>query len=100
NVGFDTSVTAGGTNEILTKALQIAPALTSSKLLETRVGLRPFTPGHLPIFGRLPDMDGVLFANGLGASGLTMGPYIGSLLASMALNEQPDIDTTPYNVES
>lgn len=100
NLGFDSNVTAGGIQEVLTKAFQIAPKLDSSTILETRVGFRPFTPGFLPLIGEVPNVDGVLFANGLGASGLTMGPYIGSLLTSMALNEQPDINIYPYSVQA
>ncbi|MBM7600402.1 D-amino-acid dehydrogenase [Virgibacillus halotolerans] len=96
--GFDHRVTAGGINEILTKALQVAPGLASSTVLETRVGFRPFTPNFLPVLGPLPGFDGLLIANGLGASGLTMGPYIGSQLTKIALGEEPDIDITDYDV--
>ena len=99
DVDDDINVTAGGIEEILTKAFQIAPSLAKCTVLETRVGFRPFTPGFLPLIGELPHLKGVLFANGLGASGLTMGPYIGTLLTSLALEEQPDIDVSPYRVE-
>lgn len=96
---FDTNISTGGVHEILTKALHVAPFLSSSTILETRVGFRPFTPGFLPLFGEIPHLQGMLFANGLGATGLTMGPYVGSLLASIALDEQTDIDVTPYNAK-
>ena len=44
NAGFDHRVTAGGMHEILQKALNFAPGLQDSTVLETRVGFRPFTP--------------------------------------------------------
>lgn len=100
NTDFNTNITAGGIQEILTKAFHIAPSLTFSTILETRAGFRPFTPGFLPVIGQLPHVEGMLIANGLGASGLTMGPYIGALLTSIALEEQPDIDINPYGVEA
>lgn len=98
DVDLDHRVTAGGVNEILTKAIEVAPGLASSTILETRVGFRPFTPNFLPVLGPLPGFDNLLVANGLGASGLTMGPFIGSQLAKLALGEEPDINIADYDV--
>ncbi|MEH7074639.1 NAD(P)/FAD-dependent oxidoreductase [Neobacillus drentensis] len=96
--GFDTSVTASGINEILSKALEVAPGLAASTYLETRVGFRPFTPGFLPVFGALPGYQGIYLANGLGASGLTSGPYLGKELAKLVLGKPTEIDPTSYDV--
>ncbi|MFS0635164.1 FAD-binding oxidoreductase [Mesobacillus foraminis] len=96
---FDTRITAGGMQEVLNKALEIAPGLSQATYLETRTGFRPFTPGFLPMIGRVPGWEGVLAANGLGASGLTMGPYIGSQLAKLAMGEELDIDLSLYAME-
>lgn len=96
--GFDYRVTAGGIEEILSKALQTAPSLAEGTILETRVGFRPFTPGFLPVIGKLPGHNGLLLANGLGASGLTMGPYIGSELAKLALGKELEINPADYPV--
>lgn len=100
DVQFDMSVTAGGIHEILTKALTVAPGLHSSTLTEVRVGYRPHTPNFQPIIGAIPGHDHLLLANGLGASGLTMGPYLGQQLSKLALGEQVDIDLRPYDVSS
>jgi D-amino-acid dehydrogenase len=96
--GFDLRVTAGGVNEILTKSLTVAPGLVDSTILETRVGFRPFTPGFLPVIGPLPNYENILLANGLGASGLTSGPYLGAELAKLALNQETEIDISSYDV--
>ncbi|MBS4200894.1 FAD-binding oxidoreductase [Bacillus sp. FJAT-49732] len=98
NTGFDLRVTAGSIQEILTQSLQFAPGLSSATIVEARVGFRPFTPDFLPVIGPLPGYKGVLIANGLGASGLTMGPYLGSLLAKLALKEEIDLDLEPYAI--
>lgn len=98
DVGFDGRITAGGLNEIITKALAIAPGLEDSTILEARVGFRPHTPGYLPVIGTLPGFDGLLVANGLGSSGLTTGPYIGSQLANLALGKELEIDLADYDV--
>ncbi|MFD2444886.1 NAD(P)/FAD-dependent oxidoreductase [Bacillus sp. CGMCC 1.16607] len=96
--GFDHRVTAGGISEVLGKALQVAPGLTNGEILETRVGFRPFTPGFLPIIGSFPQYEGLFISNGLGASGLTSGPYLGSELAKLVLGKETEIDLGNYDV--
>jgi D-amino-acid dehydrogenase len=96
--GFDRRTTAGGIHEILSKALEVAPGLSESTYLETRVGFRPFTPEFLPVIGALPDYEGIYVANGLGASGLTSGPYLGAELAKLVLGKPTEIDLSSYDV--
>lgn len=97
DAGFDKRVTAGGISEILGKVLETAPGLADATFLETRVGFRPFTPGFLPVIGPLPQFEGILLANGLGASGLTSGPYLGAELAKLAVGKTTEIDLTSYD---
>ncbi|CAH1191800.1 Glycine oxidase [Paenibacillus auburnensis] len=97
--GYDTRVTAGGMQEILDKGLELAPGLADSTFQEVRVGFRPFTPGFLPVIGAFPGWEGLITANGLGASGLTMGPFIGSQLAKLALGLELDIELHDYDVQ-
>ncbi|MGY0434243.1 NAD(P)/FAD-dependent oxidoreductase [Bacillus rugosus] len=94
----DLRVTAGGQHEVLSKALASAPGLADAAAIETRVGFRPFTPGFLPVVGAVPDVQGLFAANGLGASGLTMGPFLGSELANLVLGKQTKIDLSPYDL--
>ena len=97
DTGMDLRVTAGGLREIFDKALTVAPGLSDSTVIETRVGFRPFTPGFLPVIGKVPNISGLLVANGLGASGLTSGPYLGAELAKLALGQQTEIDLSLYD---
>lgn len=98
NEDFDIHVTAGGLHDIFSQLLPIAPGLKSGTFVESRVGFRPYTPGFLPVIGNVPGFDNLLVANGLGASGLTSGPYLGSELANLALSRPSGIDLTPYDV--
>ncbi|WP_138417553.1 NAD(P)/FAD-dependent oxidoreductase [Aquibacillus sediminis] len=98
--GFNHDVTVSGMHGIIDKALQVAPGLTESTYLETKVGFRPFTPGSLPIIGRVPQVDGLYVANGLGASGLTSGPYVGDQLAKLVLGQATELDFKDYDVAS
>lgn len=96
--GYDTRITPGGMHEILSKSLTFAPNLADSTFQEVRVGFRPFTADFLPVMGAIPEWEGLLAVNGLGASGLTMGPYIGLQLAKLALGLELDIDLTDYDL--
>ncbi|WP_347549911.1 FAD-binding oxidoreductase [Pseudalkalibacillus hwajinpoensis] len=98
DAGLDNRVTAGGLYEIFNKALTVAPGLANSTVLETKVGFRPFTPGFLPVFGFVPEVKGLLAANGLGASGLTSGPYLGRELAHLALGRDTELDPAEYDI--
>ncbi|MEM5015125.1 FAD-binding oxidoreductase [Metabacillus indicus] len=96
--GYDTRVTAGGMLDVFSKAMNVAPGLEEGTFLEARTGFRPFTPGFLPVIGRIPEWSGLIAANGLGASGLTMGPYLGLELARLALGLEPEIDLADYPI--
>ncbi len=95
----DLNVTVGGLHEIFDKALAIAPRLKEATFKEARVGFRPFTPNFMPVIGEVPETTGLLLANGLGSSGLTVGPYLGEQLAKLALGEEVKIDLSPYTIE-
>jgi D-amino-acid dehydrogenase len=94
--GLDYRVTPAGLAEILAQALAVAPGLADGTYLETRVGFRPMGPGIRPLVGPVPGLDRLVVATGLGASGLTMGPLVGSLAAQAALGLSPAIDLEPY----
>ena len=91
---FDSRVTAGGVHSVLSKALRIAPGLSSAGLIETRVGLRPRSSDGYPIVGRPRSADNIVVATGLGAWGLTLGPLIGGIAAEQALGLTPSFDST------
>jgi D-amino-acid dehydrogenase len=44
----------------------------------------------------MPGVDGLLVGNGLGAAGLTIGPFAGRVLAEVALGREPPIDLDPF----
>ncbi|CDQ40861.1 NAD(P)/FAD-dependent oxidoreductase [Virgibacillus salexigens] len=98
NVGFDPRITAGGLHEILSKAMEYAPGISDSTIVEARVGFRPVTPNFLPVIGPIPKFKGLYLTNGLGSTGLTMGPYIGSQLAKMATDQEHEIDLDNYDI--
>ena len=97
DAGFDYRVTAAGLAEVLARALAVAPGLEAATYLETRVGFRPAGPDTRPLLGPVAGMPGLFVATGLGAEGLTMGPYAGGIAARAALGLDPGIDLTPFD---
>ncbi|MGV3488761.1 MAG: NAD(P)/FAD-dependent oxidoreductase [Tuberibacillus sp.] len=95
--GFDYRLTARGVSEVLNAGLEVAPGLSNGTLHEIRIGFRPMAPSHIPILGFVPQYEGLVIATGLGASGLTMGPYFGKLAAELSLDQSiEEIDLKPY----
>lgn len=95
--GFDYRMTAGGVKEVLDEALSVAPGLSDGTVDEIRVGFRPFGKDGLPLLGEVPSVKGLVIVNGLGSSGLTMGPYAGMIAAKLALGEEVGIDISAYD---
>jgi D-amino-acid dehydrogenase len=96
NTGFDYRVTVGGQAEVLNAGLAFAPGLAAGTIIETRIGFRPVGESIKPILGRVPGIDGLVIGNALGASGLSIGPYAGHLLAQLCAGETPDTPLAPY----
>ncbi|OYR54005.1 NAD(P)/FAD-dependent oxidoreductase [Halorubrum halodurans] len=84
--GFDPRVTAGGLREVLEEALRVAPGLDDATVIEHRVGLRPVCADGVPVLGPVPGVEGAHLATGHGATGLTLGPYSGRVVADRILD--------------
>lgn len=95
--GFDYRITAGGVAEVLDEALSVSPDLKYGTVEEIRVGFRPMGPDMAPLLGTVQPYNNLILANGLGASGLTVGPYAGSLAALLAAGQEVNMDLSPYD---
>ena len=94
--GFDYRFTAGGVAEVLNAGLAVAPGLATWTLHEIRIGFRPLAADYRPMLGPVPGLEGLLIGNGLGPSGLAMGPYAGALLAQTALGQPTGLALANY----
>ena len=96
-VGFDYRVTASGQQEVLSEALRIAPGLGEATVIETRVGFRPIGAEVRPLLGWMPGVEGLVVGSGLGAAGLTIGPFAGRLLADLVTGQPGLMDLAPFD---
>ncbi|MDR6973346.1 glycine oxidase [Streptomyces sp. 3330] len=89
-LGWDTTVTAGGVYELLRDAHELVPGITELPLTETRAGLRPGSPDNAPLLGPT-DLAGLLLATGHYRNGVLLTPVTGDAMAhALATGELPD----------
>ncbi|MFI9543506.1 glycine oxidase ThiO [Streptomyces sp. NPDC052016] len=89
-LGWDTTVTAGGVYELLRDAHELVPGITELPLTETRAGLRPGSPDNAPLLGPT-ELDGLLLATGHYRNGVLLTPVTGDVMAhALATGELPD----------
>ncbi|HEV2787323.1 MAG TPA: glycine oxidase ThiO [Solirubrobacteraceae bacterium] len=69
--GFDTTVTAGGLYELLRDAGEVVPGVSELVIEESGAGLRPGTPGNVPIVER---RGRVVVATGHFRNGILLAP--------------------------
>ncbi|MGW5235880.1 glycine oxidase ThiO [Streptomyces nodosus] len=79
-LGWDTTVTAGGVYELLRDAHELVPGITELPLTETRAGLRPGSPDNAPLLGPT-ELDGLLLATGHHRNGVLLTPVTGDVMA-------------------
>ncbi|MFF0184132.1 glycine oxidase ThiO [Streptomyces sp. NPDC005244] len=95
-LGWDTTVTAGGVYELLRDAHELVPGITELPLTETRAGLRPGSPDNAPLLGPTA-LDGLLLATGHFRNGVLLTPVTGDAMAHvLTTGELPD-DVRPFS---
>ncbi|AMW09972.1 glycine oxidase ThiO [Streptomyces qaidamensis] len=94
-LGWDTTVTAGGVYELLRDAHELVPGITELPLTETRAGLRPGSPDNAPLLGPT-GLEGLLLATGHYRNGVLLTPVTGDALAhALATGELPQ-ESRPF----
>jgi sarcosine oxidase subunit beta len=71
---------------IVDYAIHRVPVLEKASLLTSWTGVRPLTADSRPIFGRVPDLDGLLLNCGWGGMGIIQAPVAGQLMAELVRN--------------
>lgn len=93
--GYNTEINMRRCEAIVRRTFEIFPGVVERQGIEYWAGLRPATPGNVPLVGatRFPN----LYLNtGHGTLGWTMACGTGRLLADIVSGRTPDLDPTPY----
>jgi len=81
-LGFDTSVTAGGVYELLRDAHEVVPGITELPLVESRTGLRPGSPDNAPLLGQT-SLPGLIAATGHYRNGVLLTPVTADAIVAL-----------------
>ena len=96
DVGFDKTVTAGGTEALKNAAEEICPSLRRFEPAESWAGLRPYADGGLPFIGPVPDTAGLFAAVGHFRNGILLAPITAGMIADAVLGT----NSASYTVSS
>ncbi|WP_338676190.1 FAD-dependent oxidoreductase [Streptomyces sp. SCSIO 30461] len=94
-LGWDTTVTAGGVYELLRDAHELVPGITELPLTETRAGLRPGSPDNAPLLGPT-ELPGLLLATGHYRNGVLLTPVTGDALADALVSGELPEEARPF----
>ncbi|MFF0887990.1 glycine oxidase ThiO [Streptomyces sp. NPDC003456] len=97
-LGWDTTVTAGGVYELLRDAHELVPGITELPLTETRAGLRPASPDNAPLLGPTA-LNGLLLATGHHRNGVLLTPVTGDVLAHALTTGELPAEARPFTPE-
>lgn len=95
-IGFDKHTTEVGKQELYQAGTSIWPDLAKAKLVGHWAGLRPGSPGNIPLMDRHPTLHNLYISTGHFRYGLTMAPAAAKLMADLISGVTPAIDPTPY----
>lgn len=95
-MGWDTTVTAGGVYELLRDAHELLPGITELPLAETQAGLRPGTPDNAPLLGR-GALDGLVIATGHHRNGVLLTPLTGDVMAEILTGADVPAPARPFS---
>lgn len=97
DAGFDKSTDAETARHLHAQAAELLPALAGAQPIRHWAGLRPGSPGNIPVIGRHPDFDNVFVNAGHYRYGVTMAPAASDLLADLMEGRTPALDPAPYS---
>jgi len=99
--GYDTSLNAARCAALLNRTREIFPALAAVRQVDYWAGLRPATPGNVPLIGDMAaaGLAGLWLNTGHGTLGWTLSCGSARLLADLAAGRDPGFEARPYRFQ-
>ncbi|MDP1981586.1 MAG: D-amino acid dehydrogenase [Sulfuritalea sp.] len=96
--GYDTSLNAARCAALLIRVREIFPELATVSEVSYWAGLRPATPGNVPLIGDMAaaGLAGLWLNTGHGTLGWTLSCGSARLLADLVAGRDPGLDAAPY----
>jgi len=96
DAGFDKSTDAATLQRLHSDAAELLPILAGMQPVQHWAGLRPGSPGNIPVIDRHPDFDNVFVNTGHYRYGVTMAPASAELMLDLMEGRTPALDPAPY----
>ncbi|MGA4838243.1 glycine oxidase ThiO [Streptomyces sp. G45] len=93
--GYDETVTADGTRELLNRAAAVMPDVGALRFAEISAGLRPAAPDDLPVIGPT-DVPDVYLATGHFRMGVQLAPVTAVAMAAYLTDTTPHPSVVPF----
>lgn len=90
DVGFDWSTDDATVARLAGVAAQIIPSMAGARVVGSWAGVRPMTPDRMPVIGRDPDVDGLIYACGHSRNGILLAPATAQAVADLATQTVPN----------
>lgn len=97
---FDKQTTHSAQQDLQQSAIEILPALKNYKIEHHWAGLRPGTQQGVPYICEHPDIKGLYINSGHYRNGVILGIASVQLLMDLILNQTPQLDALPYQLDS
>jgi glycine oxidase len=97
SVGFDEGPTESAKADLIHKAHFLVPGLSRAPLRGISAGLRPQSPGDLPLIGPVANHPNVFLAAGHFRNGMLLAPITGELITAMVLKNPLPVDPKPFS---
>lgn len=95
-MGFDTTVTAGGLYDLLKGAWEVVPGIRDLPVDETWAGLRPASRDHAPLIGR-SSAPGIMMATGHYRHGILLTPVTAEEMAHLIQTGETSAWLEPFS---
>jgi glycine oxidase len=99
DAGYDAVTTPAALDALRATASTLCPALAGAAVRRSWAGLRPVTPDLLPIIGRDPTYDRLVYACGHSRNGVLLAPLTADCVAAVAAGRESPHDLSPFAVE-
>ena len=96
DVGFDKSTDDATRQRLHAQAAELLPVLATVQPVRHWAGLRPGSPGNIPVIDRHPDFGNVFVNTGHYRYGVTLAPASAELLVDLMKGRAPALDPAPY----
>lgn len=96
---FRTTIDQHAKVETAEKAVARVPALEGARIARGWAGLYEISPDHHAILGPVPELEGLILANGFSGHGFQHSPAVGRVIADFIANGEPCEDLSLLSIE-